>query len=62
VVVDRIEWSDASIYFGAAASQLDPSGLDADSNDDPANWCASPEPMTVGANTGTPGALNPPCP
>jgi hypothetical protein len=62
VVVDRIEWEDGSIYFGAASSQLDPSKLDASSNDDPANWCASTEALGVGENTGSPGAPNHPCP
>ena len=62
VVVDRIEWSDGSIYFGAAASQLDPDKLDATSNDDAGNWCASTKALTVGENTGTPGAPNLPCP
>ena len=42
--------------------QLDPTKLDAVSNDDRANWCFTPAPDYGQGGAGTPGAPNPPCP
>jgi hypothetical protein len=57
-VLDAVTWTHAPT---AAASQLDPSATDADSNDDPAVWCAATAPYGDGTNAGTPGAINGPC-
>ena len=47
-------------YDVGVAMQLGPAVADAAANDDPAAWCAATAEYTA-ANTGTPGAANPPC-
>lgn len=47
-------------YDVGVGMQLDPALADATANDDPGAWCAATAEY-VAANTGTPGAANPPC-
>jgi len=60
--VDGVVWDDVTfpIQEGAAVN-LDPTTLDAVSNDDAANWCSSLAPPFSGNSTGTPGAPNASC-
>ncbi len=62
--VDEVFYDDAADYppLTGAALSLEP-GTDADGNDLAANWCAAPEVIPGGCgDTGSPGAVNPPCP
>ena len=56
-VIDAITWPHAS---SGAALQLDPSATDAQSNDDPANFCDATTPYGLG-DLGTPAAPNLAC-
>lgn len=61
LVVDRVTYD--SGWGVAPAESLALSGVatDADSNDDPANWCAGTGDYGVAPNVGTPGDPNLPC-
>lgn len=58
-VVDRVEYGEDLVFPGASMS-LDPGSLDADSNDDGANWCRATTAMPNG-DFGTPGEKNSDC-
>ncbi len=58
-LVDRVAYDDALVFPGASTS-LDPTALDADGNDNPANWCRASSAMDNG-DFGTPGEENDPC-
>ncbi len=60
--VDGVVWDDVSFVIQeGAALNLDPTALDATSNDDGSNWCPSLAPPFSGNSTGTPGAPNASC-
>lgn len=48
-------------YKNGASLQLNPSKLDAKSNDDGANWCESTTEITAGGDKGSPGKANEAC-
>ncbi len=58
--LDDIIWDGTWGVSSGYALQLDPTALDATSNDDPANWCAAAS-MYGASNYGTPGAANAVC-
>ncbi len=62
VIFDRVAWDDGVTFpaLAGASMALDPDHLDADSNDDGANWCAASTPYGDG-DLGSPGSANPPC-
>ena len=65
VVVDEVVYDDGDGWpdEAAHAMSLSPDSLDAESNDDPANWCdaTADVPYGDGANFGTPGLPNTEC-
>ncbi len=58
-VVDRVEYGEDLVFPGASTS-LDPGSLDADANDDAANWCRATTALPNG-DFGTPGKENGAC-
>ena len=58
-VVDRVEYKEGLVFPGASTS-LNPGFLDADANDDEANWCRATTAMPNG-DFGTPGESNDGC-
>ena len=58
-LVDRVEYGEGLVFPGASTS-LDPDSLDADNNDEQANWCRATDAMPNGDH-GTPGERNGPC-
>ena len=59
--IDYVAYTDADFPDTAGTSMaLDPSAIDAASNDDPANWCDSTSVFGSG-DYGTPGSENPSC-
>ncbi len=61
-LVDEVVYDDRFDLRGGATLSLDPSVREPGGNDDPAAWCAGADPWADGADRGTPGAENPPCP
>lgn len=58
-VLDAVTWTDAPT---SASAQLDPAFTTPAGNDLEAHFCAATAPYGAGANLGTPGAANRPCP
>jgi Lamin Tail Domain len=64
LIADRVAYDDGVLWPDQAGQSisLDPSVLDAQANDDGANWCSSTSVIPGSTDTGTPGAPNDPCP
>ena len=60
-LIDEVIYTAASTGRGVAYG-LNPDKMDADANDDEANWCAQTTVIGTTADYGTPGAANDPCP
>ncbi|MBN1335036.1 MAG: lamin tail domain-containing protein [Deltaproteobacteria bacterium] len=62
-VIDSVAWDDGATFPdpSGASMTLDPAALDADSNDEGANWCEATSTFGDG-DLGTPGGVNDDCP
>ncbi|MBN2798203.1 MAG: lamin tail domain-containing protein [Deltaproteobacteria bacterium] len=58
VVLNAVAWGDGLIPAEGATLTLEPG---AESNDDPAQWCAAPAPWGPMRDLGSPGSANAPC-
>jgi hypothetical protein len=61
-VIDAVAWGAGWPLDAGLAMQLSLDALDPALNDAPGNWCPATLPYGDGANLGTPGAPNAPCP
>ncbi len=59
--IDRVGYGGGMVTKGYA-SNLDPDFLDAASNDNAVNWCATPTSQLPDGDYGTPGVINEQCP
>jgi cysteine-rich repeat protein len=60
-LVDRVAFTGSWPVSSGVSLALNPSSLDADSNDADSNWCAGIGDYGVAPNVGSPGAANPDC-